>query len=85
MPGKKTEKEAISWEAAFDELNAIVSSLENDAIAVDVLSEKMERASELIKLCSTKLRDTEEAVNRIIRDMDDPGPIAPEQEDQEPF
>lgn len=85
MPGKKTEKEAISWEAAFDELNAIVSSLESDAIAVDVLSEKMERASELIKLCSTKLRDTEEAVNRIIRDMDDPGPIAPEQEDQEPF
>lgn len=85
MTAKKTDKEAISWEEAFDELNAIVASLENDAIAVDVLSEKMERASELIKLCSGKLRETEEAVNRIIRDMDDPGPATPSQDNEEPF
>lgn len=85
MTAKKAANTSISWEEAFDELNAIVASLENDAIAVDVLSEKMERAAQLIKLCSGKLRDTEEAVNRIIRDMDDPGPATPDQDSGEPF
>lgn len=85
MTAKKAATSSISWEDAFDELNAIVASLENDAIAVDVLSEKMERAAQLIKFCSGKLRDTEESVNRIIREMDDPGPATPDQDDKEPF
>lgn len=85
MTAKKAATSSISWEDAFDELNAIVASLENDAIAVDVLSEKMERAAQLIKFCSGKLRDTEESVNRIIREMDDPGPVTPDQDDKEPF
>jgi exodeoxyribonuclease VII small subunit len=82
---KSIKPESISWEAAYDELNAIVESLENDAVSVDSLAEKMKRASFLIGLCSKKLRDTENAVNQIIRELDDPGPVGPAEDTVEPF
>jgi len=74
---KKNLSENLSWEEAYAELNSIVNSLEDDQVSVDVLSAHMERAAFLIKLCSGKLRDTEEAVNRIIRELEDPGPDPP--------
>lgn len=81
----KNDKVELSWEAAYAELSEIVASLEDERISVDVLAEKMKRASVLIKLCSEKLRDTEDAVNRIIREMEDAGPVAPKDDDDEPF
>lgn len=79
------DTDALSWEKAYAELSEIVASLEDERISVDVLAEKMKRASVLIKLCSEKLRDTEDAVNRIIREMEDVGPIAPKDDEDEPF
>jgi exodeoxyribonuclease VII small subunit len=82
---KKNENEALSWDEAYAELSEIVASLEDERISVDVLAEKMKRASVLIKLCSEKLRDTEDAVTRIIREMEDAGPTAPKDDTDEPF
>lgn len=78
MAAKSSTKQ-LSWEEAFAELNDIVESLENEATSVDALAEKMKRASLLIGFCSQRLRDTETAVNQIIREMDDPGPIKPDE------
>ena len=55
---------------AFEELKTIVSEIEQGEISVDQLSEKVKRASELIKICKAKLTSTEEDVNKILRDLE---------------
>ncbi len=41
-------------------------SIENESIDVDQLSEKVKRASLLLKICSDKLRLTEKEVEKIL-------------------
>ena len=60
----------LTYEEAYDELKKITSEIENESISVDVLAEKVKRASELITFCQTKLRSTETEVNNIIRQME---------------
>ncbi|RYE38612.1 MAG: exodeoxyribonuclease VII small subunit, partial [Sphingobacteriales bacterium] len=55
---------------AIDELNCLVRDLQSDEIDVDQLSEKVKRASFLIKFCKGKLRDTDEEVKKVLEDMD---------------
>jgi len=55
---------------AFDELQSIVSEIEQGEISVDELSEKVKRAAFLIKICKQKLTSTEEDVDRILRELD---------------
>ncbi|HXB44646.1 MAG TPA: exodeoxyribonuclease VII small subunit [Puia sp.] len=59
----------INYTEAFDELQTIVSEIEQGEITVDELSEKVKRATELIKICKTKLSSTEEDVNKILKDL----------------
>lgn len=60
----------ISYDKAFEELQKIVSDMEEGEIGVDVLSEKVKRASELIKICKEKLTSTEEDIQKILKDLD---------------
>ena len=62
--------EKISFNKAVEELETILSSIESGELDVDELSGKVKRASELLKLCQTRLRDTEVEVDRIIEDME---------------
>jgi len=55
---------------AFEELQTIVTEIEQGEISVDELSEKVKRASYLIRICKTKLHSTEEDVNKILKDLD---------------
>ncbi|MDR1595275.1 MAG: exodeoxyribonuclease VII small subunit [Prevotellaceae bacterium] len=63
----------LSYTAAFEELQKIVSEIEKGTISVDELSEKVKRAAQLIKICKSKLTDTEEDVSRILKELDSPG------------
>ena len=56
----KMKEEKITYTAAFEELKAIVDQLENDSVSVDELTEKMKRATVLMKICRDKLTKTEE-------------------------
>ncbi len=62
------EKE-ITYQAAFEELQALVQDIENGEISVDELSLKVKRAAELIKICKGKLTSTEEDVNEILKEL----------------
>ena len=62
--------EEINYSSAFEELQKIVSEIEQGEISVDELSEKVKRAALLIKVCKTKLTTTEEDVNRILKELD---------------
>ncbi|MGZ5134179.1 MAG: exodeoxyribonuclease VII small subunit [Flavitalea sp.] len=62
--------EKINYTDAFNELQQIVSEIEQGEISVDDLSEKVKRAAQLIKICKEKLTTTEEDVNKILKDLD---------------
>jgi exodeoxyribonuclease VII small subunit len=59
-----------SYSDAFDELQIIVTEIESGEISVDELSDKVKRATELIRICKTKLTTTEENVNKILKDLE---------------
>ena len=60
-----------TYEEAYKELTQIAGEIENDTISVDQLAQKVKRASELIKICQSKLREAETEVNHIITQMDE--------------
>lgn len=60
----------LTYEAAYKELAQIAKEIENETVSVDVLAQKVKRASELITFCQTKLKSTEAEVNKIISQME---------------
>ena len=61
----------INYARAFEELQAIVTEIELGQITVDILSEKVKRASELIAICKSLLSSTEEDVNQILKELEE--------------
>jgi len=66
-------EQTLTYEAAYKELEAISKEIESQAVSIDVLAQKVKRASELIIFCQSKLRSTEAEVNKIIAQMDGQG------------
>lgn len=62
--------EHLTYEEAYKELRSIATEIENESVSIDVLGEKVKRASLLITYCQEKLRSTESEVNKIIQQMD---------------
>jgi exodeoxyribonuclease VII small subunit len=60
----------LNYEEAYAELAEIAREIETEAVSVDILAERVKRASELIAFCQTKLRNTETEVNKIIKQME---------------
>jgi exodeoxyribonuclease VII small subunit len=56
---------------AINEIEQIIAEIENNELDVDDLTDKIRRASELLKFCKTKLRTTEEEIQKIISDFDE--------------
>ena len=59
-----------NYKEAFEELQEIVSEIEEGNISVDELSSKVKRAALLIKICKDKLTATEGDVNQILRELE---------------
>ncbi len=59
----------ISYTEAMKELEEIVQEIEQGEITIDTLSQKVKKASELIRVCKEKLSSTEEDVNKILEEM----------------
>lgn len=51
--------EKITFDMAYAEIEEIVQQIENEAIPLDQLAEKVKRAKELIAFCNEKLRNIE--------------------------
>lgn len=64
-----SEQEELNYERAYAELQEIMMALQGEEISVDSLSSKVKRASELLKFCHDKLRDTEKEVGAVIKDL----------------
>lgn len=66
MAAKKT-----SYTEAFTELQEILKQIESGEPNVDQLAEKVKKAAELIKICKSKLFETESEIEKILQDLDD--------------
>lgn len=63
--------EAPGYAEAMVELDAILDDLEDDALDVDVLATKVERASVLIQLCRDRIGAARVQVERVVASLDD--------------
>lgn len=62
-------KKTLSYKEAVAEVEEILSQIENEELEVDELTEKVKRATTLLKWCREKLRKTEEEVESILKDI----------------
>lgn len=63
-------KENLKYEEAYQELETIVNQIEDGEIGIDELSEKIKRASHLLKFCKSKLISTQQDVEKILKDLE---------------
>jgi len=56
---------------AMAELEAILEELESDELDVDVLADRVGRASELIKSCRARIARAQSEVEGIVTDLED--------------
>jgi exodeoxyribonuclease VII small subunit len=63
-------KKTVSYKEAINEIEEILNKLENNELDVDELSEKVKRVSQLVTLCKEKLHNTEEEIDKILKEMD---------------
>ena len=59
-----------TYTQAITELEDLVSQMENSEISIDELSEKVKRASLLIKICREKLASTEKEIGSILSGLE---------------
>ncbi len=65
----------IGYADAMRELDDILEELERDDLDVDVLATRVQRASELIQLCRTRIARAQADVDKVVTDLES---LAPE-------
>lgn len=64
------EETKLNYKDAMAEIESIVAKLEDNQLDVDELSGKVKRVSELIAFCKSKLHETEEEVEKILKSIE---------------
>ena len=59
-----------TYTEAFAELQQIVLKIEQGNIEIDELSAQVKRAAELIKICQSKLKNTDADVQQILKELE---------------
>lgn len=63
-------KKEKSYTEALNELQNILDKIESGDMDVDVLTDEIKKASELIKLCKDKLYKTDAQIKKIIDEIE---------------
>lgn len=74
-----SEKKKLTYAKALQELEEIINRIETESIDIDVLMEKVKRATYLIKFCKSNLRSTEQEVKKTLSEIEE----KPEEEESE--
>jgi len=67
----------MTYREATQELEEILRAIENDSVDVDELTQKVQRSSQLIKLCKEKLRVAEQAIDQVFNEENCEEPTKP--------
>lgn len=63
-------KKGLSYKDAITEIEEILRQIENEEPDVDQLSEKVKRLSALVAWCREKLHNTEEEIEKILKEIE---------------
>ena len=75
----------LTYSQALKELEKIVKEIESEEVDVDILAEKIKRASQLITFCKGKLRTAEDEVKKVLAEMGDDAETETADEEEDPF
>lgn len=64
------KKKEIGYEEALKSLEALLYKIENEDVPIDELSAMVDESMELLKICKSKLRGTEEKVEKSFHELD---------------
>ncbi len=78
---KSKKEKQLTYSGAISELETIVSEIENEEVDVDILAEKIKRASYLMTFCKNKLKGTEGEVKKLLTDIEKSMETESEKED----
>lgn len=67
------EDESLDYAAAVEELDGILVELEDEALNVDILADRVKRASELITFCRSRITSAKTQVEQIVTDLEQLG------------
>jgi exodeoxyribonuclease VII small subunit len=71
MAKTATDEQDVKYSEAVDELEDLLEQIDSEDVDLDDLAVKVERASELIRVCRDKIERTEMQVRTIIEDLED--------------
>jgi len=71
MSKKNEDPSSMGYSEAIVELETILADLEEADVDVDVLAEKVARASELIKLCRERIGNAKLQIDKVVADLED--------------
>ena len=71
MSDAQPTPEALGFGGCLDELDRIVRGLESDSVDVDHLAAQVERATELVQWCRTRLTGTRLRVDEVLERLED--------------
>ncbi len=63
-------KTNLTYEKALKRVEEIISKIEAEELNVDELAKNVKEASELLQYCKSKLFETEEEIEKILKEMD---------------
>jgi len=64
------ELDALGYAEALTELEAILAGLEREAVDVDHLAERVQRAAALIRLCRSRLASARVEIETVLTDLE---------------
>ncbi|MTI20703.1 exodeoxyribonuclease VII small subunit [Fulvivirga sp. RKSG066] len=59
-----------SYREAMEEIESIIAKIENEEPDVDELSKLVKRAAKLIKVCKSKIKDTETDLSSTLEELE---------------
>ena len=59
------------YREALEEIEAIVEEIESESVDIDVLTDRVRRATFLIKLCKAKLKKTDDEVKKVLKEFEE--------------
>ena len=68
---KPDAKDEIRFSEAMDELQAILSRIEDDETDIDALAGELQRAAKLLEVCRGKIRKAEIEVTQIVQSLEE--------------
>ena len=75
----------LTYSQALKELEKIAKEIESEEVDIDILAEKIKRASQIITFCKGKLRTAEDEVKKVLAEMGEETETGTADEEEDPF